>query len=218
MNLIKKLPLLIPLIVNTPDIQAKGHNDFSPQKEIISSTQDALGATLKNSHTQTYLFSQDNKDTIINLNDHTSIIHTKLSQMLTSFWKEKWLSIIRKHTLQEINILRNPGKPLKLNGKLNICAQNYADTMAQNIFISHIYQGKNVENRAWEAWYNTQYIAENISREYPTIEAFMISFKNSPVHRKNMENQAYTDVGIGIGMSKKWTPYIVLVFWKERKQ
>gem|GEM_PF-6099465 len=31
----------------------------------------------------------------------------------------------------------------------------------------------------------------------------MISFKNSPVHRKNMENQAYTDVGIGIGMSKK---------------
>gem|GEM_PF-6085989 len=85
MNLIKKLPLLIPLIVNTPDIQAKGHNDFSPQKEIISSTQDALGATLKNSHTQTYLFSQDNKDTIINLNDHTSIIHTKLSQMLTSF-------------------------------------------------------------------------------------------------------------------------------------
>lgn len=140
MNLIKKLPLLIPLIVNTPDIQAKGHNDFSPQKEIISSTQDAFGTILKNSHKQTYLFSQENTKENPDSLHHAKILNSFCEDILSQYGIKAGIDTIRHHMIIEINAIRKQhGLPeLKRNIILDKCAQHHAEDMFNNNYYNHI--------------------------------------------------------------------------------
>gem|GEM_PF-6016481 len=41
--------------------------------------------------------------------------------------------------LIEINKIRNEKNPLIINNELNICAQNYADTLSKNKLVTHEY-------------------------------------------------------------------------------
>jgi len=162
------------------------------------------------------LYEEKNDNKVIDINNHESIINSKYSDIISYFWKEKWIKIIRKHMLIEINKIRNEKNPLVINNELNICAQNYADTLSKNKLVTHGYNWISLDARIWKTNYWAQYAAENLHNLHKTITISIKWFYNSPGHKKNMQNIIYKDIWIGISFSDTWVPYIVQVFWKKR--
>lgn len=168
------------------------------------------------------------QDTIIQLDsiEHEKIITMPMDSILQKYGPEKWMEIIRKHTLIEINKIRKEFtdsvlipdnknyvlKDLVPNQKLNTSAQAYAEYMQKNNYFSH--EGKDwstFESRIKKTWYPFHFLWENLYRNATSIQDFILWRESSQDHYNVLKNKYYLHVWIGY---YKW--YIVGHFgWQK---
>ena len=60
--------------------------------------------------------------------------------------------------------------------------------------------------------YNFTTAGENIAFNYPTTDAVMTGWMNSPGHRANILGADYTEIGVGISYDAAGMPYYCQVF------
>jgi uncharacterized protein YkwD len=118
-------------------------------------------------------------------------------------WRTEMLTLINLQRAQK------GIAPLKLCGALNKAAQDYAEYMARQNFISHKGKdGSTVDLRITRAGYewrkglNGGYIGENIAAGQPSVTAVMKSWISSSEHFKNLMNRNFVDVGFGRAFAK----------------
>ena len=70
--------------------------------------------------------------------------------------------------------------------------------MADNRYFSHTsLDGSTLGNRVDRQGYSWRTVAENIAVGYPTPEAVLDGWMNSPGHRANILNCALVEIGVG---------------------
>jgi hypothetical protein len=109
---------------------------------------------------------------------------------------------------------------LRLSTRLGQVALNHARDMAANNYFSHTgLNGSQSWDRAKAAGYHYSYIAENISAGHATPRKTILSWMNSPGHRKNILNPNYTEIGFGYAYSNasKYKYYWVQVFGRPSR-
>ena len=89
--------------------------------------------------------------------------------------------------------------PLVLNAKLSTAAQKHANWMAANNKMSHTGAGgSSFADRIRDEGYTFATGGENIAAGYPTADAVVNGWMNSPGHRANILNPNYKEVGFGV--------------------
>jgi uncharacterized protein YkwD len=88
--------------------------------------------------------------------------------------------------------------PLTINQQLTTAAQGHSNDMALNDFFSHTgSDGSSPWERMNNAGYQFSYAAENIAAGYPTPQAVVNGWMDSPGHRANILNCILEDTGVG---------------------
>ncbi|HZG38545.1 MAG TPA: CAP domain-containing protein [Nodosilinea sp.] len=88
--------------------------------------------------------------------------------------------------------------PLVMNDKLTTAAQRHAQDMAISRRMSHTgSDGSTMRSRIDATQYNWSTIGENVAMGQPTAAAVMRAWMNSPGHRQNILNPAFTELGVG---------------------
>jgi uncharacterized protein YkwD len=88
--------------------------------------------------------------------------------------------------------------PLKLNTELSKAAQKYAERMSREGWFDHVdSDGASPGERLGAAGYAWFTCGENIARGYGTAREVMRAWLESPSHRCNLLNPAFTEVGFG---------------------
>lgn len=139
--------------------------------------------------------STDNQKNIT----HDSIIRMSFENISKFYGKEKWLEIIRMHTLIEINKIRqsNDLQTLTQNDKLTKCAQDYAEYMDKNNRFNHKDKsGDNHTSRIKKTWYPFEKKWEVIAKWILTIEEFISTCLGSQEHLNEINWIYFFDVGI----------------------
>lgn len=102
--------------------------------------------------------------------------------------------------------------PVVLDARLNAAADGHSRDQAARSTMSHTgADGSNAGQRitgagfAWRAW------GENVAFGYTSATAVMQGWMNSPGHRANNLNGAFTHIGVGLAYSSNDTPYWTLV-------
>lgn len=97
--------------------------------------------------------------------------------------------------------------PLKHDARLRTAAYGHsADMSAQKYFDHTSKDGRSFADRIKAAGYSFRAAAENIAMGYPSAEAVVQGWMNSPGHRQNMLNCTYTDIGVGyVASGNYWT-------------
>src|SRR5512137_1781578 len=117
--------------------------------------------------------------------------------------------------LARINALRtqNGLLPLDLNGQLAASAQQHSDDMARTGNVDHTgSDGSSIEGRirasGYGHWRDFGIWGENIyGGQMADVDAAWNFRINSQVHRANLLNPRYREIGIGVGQSDKGTYY-----------
>ena len=117
--------------------------------------------------------------------------------------------------LARINALRtqNGLTPLDLNGQLAASAQQHSDDMAATGNVSHTgSDGSSIESRirasGYGHWRSFGIWGENIyGGQLADVEAAWNFWTTSQVHRANLLNPRYREIGIGVGQSDNGTYY-----------
>ena len=94
-------------------------------------------------------------------------------------------------------------------------AQLHSDDMAKNKFFSHTgSDGTNAGDRLHEVHYSWQAVGENIAMGYPTPEAVMQGWLDSPGHCVNIMDEHFTQMGVATNgiywtqvFAKPWIKY-----------
>ncbi|PZU98849.1 MAG: hypothetical protein DCE90_03315 [Pseudanabaena sp.] len=88
--------------------------------------------------------------------------------------------------------------PLKLSPQLKQAAQSHAKDMATNGFFSHTgLNGSSIGDRAKSSGYRYAVVGENLAAGRATPEGTIRQWMNSPGHRANILNNAFTEIGFG---------------------
>lgn len=132
---------------------------------------------------------------------HEQIIKSKISDLIIEYWLEKTQELVREHIINEINIYRvSQNLPiLKKNNILERLAQEHARDMARNGVLSHTNsQGKTVKEVFLEWGYDPKYAytGQNIAYWPATIQELIENRLKSPVHKANIENSNFEEMGI----------------------
>ena len=94
---------------------------------------------------------------------------------------------------------------LQWDDRLGIAARAHSQDMLQNRFISHTGSDRSDPGqRVTRAGFIWSRVAENVADGQRTPEEVVNSWMNSPGHRQNILNPAYTHLGVGF-VSNKWT-------------
>jgi uncharacterized protein YkwD len=129
----------------------------------------------------------------------------------------------RKAILKATNDFRKANKlpALALNEKLTKAAQGHVTNLVKQGKIGddgknpHILDGKNAADRVKDAGYAGKTIRENIVLVRSSTNPFeraMTSWKNSPVHRRNMLASDVEEIGIGVVQTKAGGWFFCQVF------
>jgi uncharacterized protein YkwD len=105
---------------------------------------------------------------------------------------------------------------LKLNSTLIYIAQGHTDNMAQQQKMDHNLDGKGPGDRATAAGYSWSAVGENIAMGFPSEEAVVNGWMNSPGHRANILNGNYTEVGFGKAQDRNGRIYWTTDFGRPR--
>jgi uncharacterized protein YkwD len=91
-------------------------------------------------------------------------------------------------------------EPLALSSELSDAAQEYSQVLATTGCFEHTCGAvPNFADRAGRSGYTGwTALAENIAAGYPTAEAVVSGWMNSPGHRANILSPNYTEIGIGV--------------------
>lgn len=125
-------------------------------------------------------------------------------------------SIQKSHVRQWMNDIRSQFQalPLVSNPELDRFAQDYAERMAREDFISHTSpDGKSFSERTREAGLSGD-LGENLSLG-STPELALMGLEDSGSHLKNMVHQKWKTVGIGIAKNSEGVYYFAQTFGKE---
>ncbi|KAA2258068.1 sigma-70 family RNA polymerase sigma factor [Solihabitans fulvus] len=102
-------------------------------------------------------------------------------------------------------------QPLRADARLHAAALAHSQDMARRDFFDHVNpDGEHADARMARAGYSWSMWGENIAYGQPTAKDVMASWMNSPAHRDNILNCAFTDLGVamvsnGSGRSPLWT-------------
>lgn len=106
--------------------------------------------------------------------------------------------------------------PLALNDKLTAAAQRHSQDMATSHRMSHTgSDGSTMQARIDATRYAWSTIGENVAMGQPTAAAVMTAWMNSPGHRRNILNPAFTELGVGYARGGG-QPYWTQVFARPR--
>ena len=132
-------------------------------------------------------------------------------------WKQTFIrSESEISILNWINTLRRKQQKNRLfsSAMLNEFAQNYAEEMAENEFISHFdLTGASFHDRVQNYGLEIGDYGENLSMG-STINLVMSGLENSASHRKNLLLSKWKKVGIGFSKNSKGEFYVVQLFGK----
>lgn len=88
--------------------------------------------------------------------------------------------------------------PLANNNRLHAAALGHSVDMANNDYFSHTsLDGSSMSDRIDRQGYSWRRLAENIAAGYPTPQAVVEGWMNSPGHRANILNCDLTEIGVG---------------------
>jgi len=88
--------------------------------------------------------------------------------------------------------------PLKVDTALNTAAQTKTTDMLRRNYFDHFAHGLSPWDFIEKADYNYLYAGENLAMNFQTSEGMVSAWMNSPLHRANILNPDYTDMGIGV--------------------
>jgi uncharacterized protein YkwD len=88
---------------------------------------------------------------------------------------------------------------LQLNDQLSKAAFLKAQNMFSEQYWAHV-SPSGIEPWKWfgDVGYNYSYAGENLAKNYPTAQATVAAWMNSPTHRENILNKEYTDIGFAV--------------------
>jgi len=131
---------------------------------------------------------------------HANIIAQDVQEILTNYGEEKWMEIIRKHVLIELNTIRQKNNLPKLdyNQKLTYVAQEYAQYLHDNNRFSHKdktwkWERKRIKN----SWYPFEETGEVIAQWFFTIEELITMCLYSQEHLNQVNWTYFFDAGVG---------------------
>lgn len=108
-------------------------------------------------------------------------------------------ALLRQHNKER----KDEGKkPLKLNARLTVAAQEYADYLAKSGKFSHTAKGT-MSSRIKDAGYKPKAVGENIAVGQSSATSVVRSWMDSEGHKKNILRKEFTEVGFGIAQDKK---------------
>lgn len=104
--------------------------------------------------------------------------------------------------------------PLKVDPTLTQIADFYACRLAEGGFFSHVdpYDASTVDSRATSFGYPFQKIGENLAVGQRTVDEVLKDWMNSPGHRSNILDPAYSEIGIAVKVGGTGGPYWVQEF------
>jgi len=136
---------------------------------------------------------------------------------------------LREDLYLMINVIRmnNGVSKLKKDEKLELAAQKHAEDMIKRHYLSHYTpEGKSVFDRLKDVGYNYYVAGENIfeANRLQYLDPMNMSkvvidgWMNSKMHRENLLNPAYEEIGIGIGYDPEKKRLVVVAdFGSELK-
>ncbi len=84
------------------------------------------------------------------------------------------------------------------NSLLHQAAQRHTEDMARRSYFSHVSpDGESADDRISTTGYRWREVAENIAAGYPSPDAVVAGWMNSPGHRANILNCRLTEIGVG---------------------
>lgn len=155
-----------------------------------------------------------------NNSEHNTIINMKIENIFKIYGQKKWLEIIRKHMLIEINKLRSKSESsdMEIDKILNKIAQEHAQDMVENDYLDHVdSQWRHIWDRAKDNEYKYYSISENIAND-DNIREVISGFVNSKIwwHEEILSNE-YENIWFGIAIDAGGNAYFVLNFAKPFK-
>jgi uncharacterized protein YkwD len=115
---------------------------------------------------------------------------------------------------------RRAGLPeLRANDRLVRAAQIQAEQVAAAGRLEHTLAGAGypaLEDRLAAAGYEWRDAGENLASGQRGAAEAMVTWMNSPGHRANILNDAYTELGTGFLIDRNGRPYYVQVFGRPR--
>ncbi len=109
--------------------------------------------------------------------------------------------------------------PLEVNPILFKMARDHSANMAKKGEMKHVLDGKNPADRAKDSGYVYAQLAENVaSRENATLSEVMKSWMDSKIHKDNILNKDFTQIGLGIAKTEKGEYYYTQVFGLPKKK
>jgi uncharacterized protein YkwD len=102
--------------------------------------------------------------------------------------------------------------PLTANPKLFEAARGHAANMAKQNKLEHTLDGKTLADRVIATGYKFSRAGENIGGKQQTPKDAVNAWMNSPLHKDNLLNKRFTDVGLAVAKSANGDRYWVQVF------
>jgi uncharacterized protein YkwD len=102
--------------------------------------------------------------------------------------------------------------PLKPNPKLFVAARAHAANMAKQDKLAHELDDATPADRITAAGYKFRQWGENVGWKYETPKAAVAEWMDSPIHKDNILNKDFTEIGVAVAKNEKGEPYWVQVF------
>jgi uncharacterized protein YkwD len=109
---------------------------------------------------------------------------------------------------------KNNVPPLKPNPTLFKVARAHSANMAKQGKMDHVLDNKKPPQRVKEAGYKYLSTGENIAFGNYPLEKLVEAWMGSKLHRANILNKKFTEIGLGIVPDKDGVPYFTQVFGK----
>lgn len=123
--------------------------------------------------------------------------------------------------LYATNRLRSSEKSLVVNQNLQQAAQAKAEFMASEEYFAHVStSGKTPWQWMDEYGYRYRSAGENLAVNFETTQDVIQAWLDSPTHRRNMEDEHYSEIGIGLAFgvyqNQPQTLYIVAMYGEPK--
>jgi uncharacterized protein YkwD len=108
----------------------------------------------------------------------------------------------------------NGAGPLTASPALMQAASLHSQDMARLDMMAHDIPGvplASLADRAAYVHYSYQLLGENIAFNQADAASVVAAWMNSPPHRENMLNPAFTDIGVGIAWDSRGEPYYTMM-------
>ena len=107
--------------------------------------------------------------------------------------------------------------PLQIQAQLNQAAQVHSEDQARRNTLTHYGpNGETPGDRIDDTGYQYRTWGENAAMGFRSAASVMTGWMNSPGHRQNILNSAFTEIGLGIAVSSSGAPYWTQVFAAPR--